>query len=87
MESTATASVETKLETLAEEIKNVHLTDLRTLDDFATRALSDAKERFKDARRKATEAFSNEALTTADRILAMQYRVMATQSRSFPRKL
>ena len=48
------------------------------LDESATRALSDAKERFKDARRRATDAFANNALETADRILAMQYRVMAT---------
>lgn len=62
---------------LANEMTNfmIQLTDQ---DVLATRALSDAKDRFKDARRKATEAFSNEALNTADRILAMQYRVMAT---------
>ncbi|XP_078368916.1 uncharacterized protein LOC144652735 [Oculina patagonica] len=62
---------------LAKEVTNfmIQLTDQ---DVLATRALSDAKDRFKDARRKATEAFSNEALNTADRILAMQYRVMAT---------
>ena len=52
--------------------------DLTDLDDSAMRALSNAKERFKDARRKATEAFKNEGLKTSDRILAMQYRVMAT---------
>ena len=60
---------------LAKGMRNVELTDL---DDSATRALSNAKERFKKAREKATEAFSNEALETSDRILAMQYRVMAT---------
>ena len=52
--------------------------DLTGLDESATRKLSTAKERFKDARRKATEAFKNEALKTSDRILAMKYRVMAT---------
>ncbi|KAL9965391.1 hypothetical protein ACROYT_G029188 [Oculina patagonica] len=52
--------------------------ELTNLDESATRALSNAKERFKDARRKATEAFKNEALETSDRILALQYRVMAT---------
>ena len=36
------------------------------------------KSRFKDARRKATEAFSNEARSTSDRLLAMQFRVMST---------
>ena len=52
--------------------------ELIDLDESATRALSDAKRRFEDSQRKATEAFSNEALETSDRILAMQYRVMAT---------
>ena len=60
---------------LTEGMKNLELNDL---DESATRALSDAKERFKDSRRKATEAFANEALEMPDRILAMQYRVMAT---------
>ena len=48
------------------------------LEDSARRALSDAIERFKDARRKATKAFCNEALSTGERILAMRYRVAAT---------
>ena len=52
--------------------------ELNDLDDSATRALSNAKKRFKDSRREATRAFKNEALETSDRILAMQYRVMAT---------
>ena len=60
---------------LAKRMKKLELTDL---DEEARRALSSAKERFKDSRRKATEAFGNEALETSDRILAMQYRVMAT---------
>ena len=60
---------------LIKEVRNVDLTDL---DDSTKRKLYDAKERFKDARRKATEAFSNVALETSDHILAMQYRVMAT---------
>jgi len=47
-------------------------------DELTRRALSDAKDRFKQARQKATEAFCNEALSTSDRILAMEYRVMAT---------
>ena len=51
---------------------------LSGLDESAKRVLSDAKERFKDARRRATDAFANDALSTADRILAMHYRVMAT---------
>ncbi len=52
--------------------------ELNGLDESAMRALSSAKKRFEDSRRKATEAFNNEALETSDRILAMQYRVMAT---------
>ena len=60
---------------LAQEMRNMELTGL---DEAATRALANAKERFKDARREATRAFKNEALTTPDRILAMEYRVMAT---------
>ncbi|XP_078378085.1 uncharacterized protein LOC144661259 [Oculina patagonica] len=59
-------------------VKGVRMFDLTDLDESATRKLYDAKKRFEDARRKATEAFNNEALETSDRILAMQYRVMAT---------
>ena len=55
---------------LAKKMESLQLTDQ---NDPATRALSDAKGRFKDARRKSTEAFSNEALSTSDRILAMQF--------------
>ncbi|XP_078376741.1 uncharacterized protein LOC144660055 [Oculina patagonica] len=60
---------------LAERMRTLELTDL---DESATSTLSIAKDRFKDARREATRAFKNEALETSDRILAMQYRVMAT---------
>ena len=60
---------------LTEGMRKLELTGL---DESATRKLSKAKKSFKDARRKATEAFANEALETSDRILAMQYRVMAT---------
>ena len=59
----------------AEEMRNMKLTGL---DESATRVLANAKKRFEDARREATRAFKNEALTTSDRILAMEYRVMAT---------
>ena len=59
---------------LAQGMKNLELTDL---DESALRALSKAKKKFEDSGRKATEAFHNEALETSDRILAMQYRVMA----------
>ena len=57
---------------LAEGMKHLKLTE------SATRQLTNAKRRFKRARERATDAFSNEALSPNDRILAMQYRVMAT---------
>ena len=60
---------------LAEGMKNFTLTDL---DESKKEALYDAKKRFKDARKKATEAFSNWALRPAERVLAMRYRIMAT---------
>ena len=60
---------------LAEGIRRLELTGL---DESATRKLSNAKERFKDARREATRAFKNESLKTSDRLLGIQYRVMAT---------
>ena len=44
----------------------------------ATRQLANAKTRFERARERATDAFSNKALSPNDRILAMQYLVMAT---------
>ena len=57
---------------LAEGMKHLELTE------SATRQLTKAKKRFERARERATDAFSNEALSPNDRILAMQYRVMAT---------
>ena len=52
--------------------------DLSALDEPSTRKLTKAKKRFEEARQGATHAFSNEALELPDRLLAMQYRVMAT---------
>ena len=72
-ETTQAASAEAI--SLAKGMRTLELTDL---DDSATRALSNAKKRFEDCRREATRAFKNEALETSDRILAMEYRVMAT---------
>ena len=57
---------------LTERMKNLELTE------SAMRKLANAKKRFERARERATDAFSNEALSPHDRILAMQYRVMAT---------
>ena len=50
---------------------------LADLSDADNRALLNAKEGFKDAGRKATEAFSIEKLETSDRIQAMVIRVAA----------
>ena len=60
---------------LVTEMNNLQL---RSLDELAKKALSDAKRRFGDAREKATEAFSNEGLNSSDRVLAMVIRVMGT---------
>ncbi|XP_029185530.2 uncharacterized protein LOC114953447 [Acropora millepora] len=60
---------------LVEEMRSLQLTDR---DKSSGRALKDAKKRFKKVREKATAAFYNEALSTSDRILAMQYRILAT---------
>ena len=60
---------------LADRMRNLEIVDL---EESALEALFKAKKRFEESRRKATEAFANEALQAADRILAMQYRVMAT---------
>ncbi|XP_044183009.1 uncharacterized protein LOC122963579 [Acropora millepora] len=64
-----------KTVSLVEEMRSFNLTGL---EYSSARALNDAKDRFKQAREKATQAFCNEALSTSDRILAMQYRIMAT---------
>ena len=42
------------------------------------KALTDAKERFRDARKKATKAFWNEVLGDRERIFAARYRVFST---------
>ena len=55
--------------------KNVQLTD--SVNEVAKSTLSAAKERFKLAREKATDACNSEALSTFDRITAIRYRVMA----------
>ena len=67
------ASVKTV--SLAEEMRSFQLTDR---DSWSARALNDAKKRFEEARKEATRAFCNDALSTSDRILAMRYRIMAT---------
>ena len=67
------ASVKTV--SVVEEMRSLQLTDR---DNSSASALNAAKYTLKQAREKATEAFNNEALSTSDRILAMQYRIMAT---------
>lgn len=59
---------------LPEEVKHWTLSNL----DASVRAnLEAAKESFKDARKKSTEAFSNKGLKTLDRVLAVNIGVMA----------
>ena len=58
--------------------KEMRKLDISALDETAMRKLGRAKKRFEEARLKATEAFNNEALELPDRLLAMQYRLMAT---------
>ena len=56
------------------ELRKMNLNSVDEIDE----AILDAKKRFDDARRKATEAFNNEVLTPLDRTLAMGVRLMAT---------
>ena len=63
---------------LTEGMKHLKLTK------SATRQLANAKTRIERARERATDAFSNKALSPNDRILAMQYRVMATVLETIP---
>ena len=73
VEAAATACVEPF--DIAKEMRKLQRT---ALDESATRKLSTAKETFGEARLEAIKAFSNEALELPDRLLAMQYRLMAT---------
>ena len=73
VEAAATACVEPF--DIAKEMRKLQLT---ALDESATRKLSTAKETFGEARLEAIKAFSNEALELPDRLLAMQYRLLAT---------
>ena len=68
-------TVETKTFALALMIKKMDFIDM---DESENALLANAKKRFDDARRKATEAFSDEALKTPERIEAMGYRILAT---------
>ena len=72
---TAAATVGAEQFDIAKEIRNL---ELSCLDESASRKLGRAKKRFEEARLEAIRAFSNEALELPDRLLAMQYRLMAT---------
>ena len=61
---------------VTDAIRALELSDLK--DESSQLLLSNCKKRFEDARRKATEAFNDEALKPSDRVLAMGYRIMAT---------
>lgn len=67
-----------KTVSLVKGLNNFQLIISELDESAAEEALFDAKRRFEDARRKATEAFGNEALKTCDRILAMVVRVTGT---------
>ena len=58
--------------------KEMRKLDISALDESAMRKLGRAKKRFEKAHLEAIKAFSNEALELPDRLLAMQYRLMAT---------
>ena len=72
---TAAATVGAEKLDIAKEIRKL---ELSSLDESATRKLGSAKKRFAETRLEAIKAFSNEALKLPDRLLAMQYRLMAT---------
>lgn len=73
--SLQSVTADEQIVSLVSDRRNLPLSDL---NDSGKRALSKAKKRFDDARMMATEAFNNVALSTSDRILAVQYRVMST---------
>ena len=66
---------ETKTFCLTLTMRNL---DTNDLDETAKTTLANAKKRFDDARRSATEAFNDEALKPSERIAAMGYRILAT---------
>ena len=72
---TAAATVGAEQFDIAKELRKL---ELSSLDESATRKLGSAKKRFAEARLEAIKGFSNEALKLPDRLLAMQYRLMAT---------
>ena len=71
-ETIAGAAEKNESTTLTWELVKLNLT---SIDE---NAMLDAKRRFDDARRQATDAFCNDVLRPVDRILAMGVRLMAT---------
>ena len=69
------ATAETRIDETEEMSSKLELT---ALDESATKKLSKALEKFNETRLEAVKAFSDEALELSDRLLAMQYRLMAT---------
>ena len=74
----ATKAIKVKENDIVPLMKGVKSLNLVGLNEDAKSDIKQAEERFKDARKKAIEAFSNPALSTADRLLAMAIRIMAT---------
>ncbi|XP_068727382.1 uncharacterized protein [Montipora capricornis] len=74
----ATKEIKVKENDIVPLVKGVKSLNLVGLNEDAKSAIKQAEKRFEDARRKAIEAFSNPALSTADRLLAMAIRIMAT---------
>ncbi|KAL9967078.1 hypothetical protein ACROYT_G025241 [Oculina patagonica] len=62
---------------LATATENIKLLKLSELDESAKQKLKEAKKRFEDSRKKATDAFSNKGLKMFDRVLAANIGVMA----------
>ena len=80
---TITAQTQAAAETRIDKTNFISLEEmgkleLIALDESATRRLSKVMETSNEARLEAIKAFSNEALELPDRLLAMQYRLMAT---------
>ena len=73
--STKATSPENSVVHLTAGIQNLQLNEF--VDEAAKKALSDAKERFTEARKRATDACTLGELSTLDRITAIRYRVMA----------
>ena len=72
---TSTKSSTVGSDVLNEVLKLSHAVGKIKLD--SNKEFETAKERFKDARRKATEAFCNEALSIKDRIFAAKLRIVS----------